>query len=70
MLRETIKQLAETLDPREFVRVHRSPIVNIGHVREILREGRSEGWVLLSNGHRLKMSKAGWHALLAAGRHA
>jgi two-component system LytT family response regulator len=70
MLRETIKQLAETLDPRKFVRVHRSAIVNIGYVREILREGRSEGWVLLSNGHRLKMSKTGWQALLAAGRHA
>ena len=68
MLRETIKQLAETLDPRIFVRVHRSAIVNIGHVREVIREGRSEGWVLLSTGHRLKMSKAGWQALLAAGR--
>src|ERR1700729_3509643 len=42
MLRETIKQLAETLDPRKFVRVHRSTIVNIEQVREILREGRSE----------------------------
>jgi two-component system LytT family response regulator len=69
MLRETVKQLADTLDPVKFVRVHRSAIVNIGHVREILREGRSEGWVLLSNEHRLKMSKAGWQALLAAGRH-
>lgn len=66
MLRETIKQLAETLDPSKFVRVHRSAIVNLGHVREILREGRNEGWVVLSNGHRLKMSKAGWQALLAA----
>jgi two-component system LytT family response regulator len=66
MLRETIKQLAETLDPRKFVRVHRSAIVNIDHVLEILREGRSEGRVLLSNGRRLKMSKAGWHALLVA----
>jgi two-component system LytT family response regulator len=68
MLREPIKQLAETLDPRKFVRVHRSAIVNIDHVSEILREGRSEGWVLLSNGRRLKMSKAGWHALLDATR--
>jgi two-component system LytT family response regulator len=68
MLRETVKQLAETLDPRKFVRVHRSSIVNIGQVREILREGRSEGWVLLANGHRLKMSKSGWDALLAATR--
>ncbi len=68
MLRETIKQLAETLDPRKFVRVHRSAIVNIAQVREILRGGRSEGWVQLASGHRLKMSKAGWDALLAATR--
>ena len=68
MIRETIKQLADTLNPRKFVRVHRSAIVNIDHVREILREGRSEGWVLLSTGHRLKMSKTGWQCLLAAGR--
>ena len=68
MLRETIKQLAETLDPGKFVRVHRSAIVNIAHVREILREGRNEGWVYLASGQRLKMSKAGWQNLLAAGR--
>jgi two-component system LytT family response regulator len=66
MLRETIKQLAETLDPRKFVRVHRSAIVNIDQVREILREGRSDGWVLLSNGRKLKMSKTGWQSLLDA----
>jgi two-component system LytT family response regulator len=70
MLRETIKQLAETLDPGKFVRIHRSAIVNIGQVREILRGGRSEGWVLLANGRRLKMSKVGWDALLAATRSA
>jgi two-component system LytT family response regulator len=68
MLRETIKQLSGTLDPGKFVRVHRSAIVNIDHVREILREGRNEGWVLLSNGHRLKMSKMGWQNLLAVSR--
>jgi two-component system LytT family response regulator len=68
MLRETIKQLAETLDPRKFVKVHRSAIVNIECVHEILREGRNEGWVLLSSGNRVRMSKAGWHNLLAASR--
>ena len=70
MLREPIKQLAETLDPHKFIRIHRSAIVNIDHVNEILREGRNEGWVLLSTGRRLKMSKAGWHALLEATRSA
>jgi two-component system LytT family response regulator len=68
MLRETIKELANSLNPKKFVRVHRSAIVNIDHVREILREGRNEGWVLLANGHRLKMSKAGWQSLLAVSR--
>lgn len=70
MLREIIKQLAETLDPRKFVRVHRSAIVNIAQVREILRSGNSGSWVQLAGGQRLKLSKAGWEALLAATRSA
>jgi two-component system LytT family response regulator len=68
MLRETIKQLSASLDPKRFVRVHRSAIVNVEHVREILREGRTEGWVVLANGQRLKMSKVGWQSLLASTR--
>ena len=68
LLREPIKQLAGTLDPGKFVRVHRSAIVNIAQVREIVREGRSEGAVVLHSGQRLKMSKVGWQALLAATR--
>ncbi|HEY4048960.1 MAG TPA: LytTR family DNA-binding domain-containing protein [Acidobacteriaceae bacterium] len=68
MLRETIKQLAATLDPGKFVRIHRSIIVNVDQIREILREGRGEGSVILANGQRLKMSKVGWQSLLAVTR--
>jgi two-component system LytT family response regulator len=68
LLREPIKQLAATLDPSKFVRVHRSAIVNLDHVREILREGQSEGSITLQSGHRLRMSKVGWQNLLAASR--
>lgn len=68
MLRETIKQLANTLDPGKFVRIHRSIIVNVAQVREIVREGHGEGAVILNNGQRLRMSKAGWHALVAVSR--
>ncbi|MBT9332451.1 LytR/AlgR family response regulator transcription factor [Paracidobacterium acidisoli] len=68
MLRETIRQLACTLDPKKFVRIHRSTIVNVDQVREIFREGRSEGSVVLLNGQRLKMSKTGWQNLLAVSR--
>ena len=68
MLRETIKQLASSLDPHKFIRIHRSVIVNVEHIQEIIREGQSEGSVVLTNGQRLKMSKAGWQKLLAISR--
>jgi two-component system LytT family response regulator len=68
MLRATIKDLAKTLDPRMFVRIHRSVIVNVTRVSEISREGRSEGAVVLSDGRRLRMSNAGWQNLLAVHR--
>ena len=65
MLRQTIKDLVQTLDPTKFVRIHRCAIVHVGRVSEILREGRTDGSVILANGQRLRMSKAGWQALLA-----
>jgi two-component system, LytTR family, response regulator len=65
MLRETIKDLSNTLDSAKFVRIHRSIIVNVEQVSEIFREGQSEGSVVLKNGQRLRMSKAGWQSLLA-----
>jgi len=68
LLREPIKQLAVTLDSTKFVRVHRSVIVNLDHVREIVRDGQGEGSIILQNGQRLRMSKAGWQSLLAASR--
>ena len=63
VLRETIKQLAATLDPKRFVRIHRSAIVNIEHVKEVVRAGRCEGWVVLSGGQKVKMSQLGWESL-------
>ena len=64
MLRETIKQLASTLDPLKFVRIHRSVIVNVDCLQEMVRDGQSDGFVVLNDGQRLKMSKAGWQKLL------
>lgn len=67
LLREPIKKLEAELDPSRFIRIHRSAIVNLNYIREIHRESRSEGWVLLSTGERVRMSTAGWQKLLAAG---
>ncbi len=61
MIRESIKELARRLNPEKFVRIHRSVIVNVDQVSEILREGS----VVLKSGQRLSMSKAGWQSLVA-----
>ena len=63
MLRQTTKDLAGTLDPRKFVRIQRSAIVNVNRVSEILHEGRSGGSVVLVSGDRIRMSKSGWQVL-------
>lgn len=64
LIRETIKQLEGKLDSKSFVRVHRSAIVNINYVRELHHEGRSDGWVILNNGTRIRMTRAGWQKLV------
>ncbi|MGB7281889.1 MAG: LytTR family DNA-binding domain-containing protein [Candidatus Acidiferrum sp.] len=65
LLRESIKALEAKLNPSKFVRLHRSAIVNIDHVREIHRDGSTEGWVLLSTGERVRLNKSGWQKLVS-----
>jgi two-component system LytT family response regulator len=66
LLRESIKELSSKLDPAEFVRIHRSVIARIDQVREIHRDGRTEYFVVLTGGQRLRMSKTGWQNFIAA----
>ncbi len=65
MLRESIKELTNKLDPAQFVRIHRSVIVRIGQVREIHRDGHADYFVVLTSGERVRMSKSGWQNLIA-----
>jgi two-component system LytT family response regulator len=67
MLRETITELEKNLDPQRFIRIHRSAIVSLDRIREIYREG-SEGSVVLTNGQKLRMSRAGRQKLIEAGK--
>jgi len=68
MLRESITDLSGKLDPRRFVRVHRSSIVNLDRVREIYRDGQTEGLVVLTTGTRIRMSRAGRQKLTEVGK--
>jgi two-component system, LytTR family, response regulator len=65
LMRESIAAMESKLDPSRFVRLHRSAIVNIDHVREIHRDGRAEGWALLSTGERVRLNRTGWKKLTA-----
>ena len=42
MLRESIADLSNKLDPKQFVRIHRSSIVNLDQIRKIYRDGQTE----------------------------
>jgi two-component system LytT family response regulator len=60
--RETLSGLAEQLDPRRFVRVHRSTIVNIDRVREIQPYFHGAYVLVLQDGTELRLSRARRHA--------
>jgi two-component system, LytTR family, response regulator len=65
LLRESIRALETKLDPKKFIRLHRSAIVNLDHVREIHRDGQAEGWVLLSTGDRVRLNRNGWRKIIS-----
>ena len=58
LLRETLSALEERLDPRRFVRVHRSTIVNVERIREIRSQSHGEHLIIMELGQRLTMSRS------------
>lgn len=58
ILRETMKDLEKRLDPRNFQRVHRSTIVNLGQVREVKPHTNGECFLVLGSGAQVKVSRS------------
>lgn len=50
LLRDTINSVESQIDPRIFVRIHRSTIVNMNRVKELQSWGKGEYRVVLHNG--------------------
>ena len=60
---KTMKYFENHLDPKKFIRIHRSFIVNTSQLAEIQQYGK-ESWILLTkNGAKLKISKSGYSVL-------
>jgi two-component system, LytTR family, response regulator len=57
MLRGTLQELEARLDPRHFVRIHRSRIVNLDRVQELHPWSHGDVQLVLVDGTRLMLSR-------------
>ena len=58
VMRVTMKELEEQLDPASFQRVHRSTIVNLDRVVKVCSHMNGEFYLALNNGASVKMSRS------------
>jgi two-component system, LytTR family, response regulator len=58
LLRETMAHLEERLDPRGFLRVHRSFIVNLKYVKEVRKEATGDSVVIMDSGHKVALGRS------------
>jgi two-component system LytT family response regulator len=58
VLRATMKELEEMLDPQVFQRVHRSTIVNLARVRSLRPHLNGECFLKLQSGQEIKLSRS------------
>ncbi|MBI2515798.1 MAG: response regulator transcription factor [Opitutae bacterium] len=58
LLRETMGRLEEKLDPKRFVRIHRSTIVNLDRVKKLSPSFAGEYAVILADGTKLRLSRS------------
>jgi two-component system, LytTR family, response regulator len=57
MVRGTLQELEARLDPRRFVRIHRSTIVNLDRVRELHPWSHGDYEVVMADGTKLRLSR-------------
>ncbi|WP_337169563.1 LytTR family DNA-binding domain-containing protein [Gemmatimonas aurantiaca] len=63
LVRESMQSLEDRLDPRRFLRIHRSVIVRLDRVEGLRRGAGGDGEVLLKGGGRLRVSRTRREAL-------
>lgn len=56
-MRSTLAHLERRLDPHQFLRIHRSIIVNVDHVKQIAPSNHGDSAVVLRDGTRLNLSR-------------
>ncbi len=57
LLRETMNEMEQRLDPSRFIRIHRSHLVNLDYIQEIQPGSHGDCVAILKNGVRLTVSR-------------
>ena len=57
ILRSTMKDLLEKLDASQFKRVHRSTVVNLDRIEQVVPHAKGEYFLTLAGGARIKVSR-------------
>lgn len=58
VVRATLREMEQRLDPQQFARIHRSTLVNISQVRALRPHLNGEYFLDLEGGHTLKLSRS------------
>ncbi|MGH7720155.1 MAG: LytR/AlgR family response regulator transcription factor [Gemmatimonadaceae bacterium] len=66
LVSQRMRALERALEGAEFVRVHRSLIVNVARIRELHRESDGSGTIVLHDGVRLRVARGRWDSLQSA----
>lgn len=64
LVRMTMNELEQKLDPQHFARIHRSTMVNISRVKEVTPDWHGEFEVKLVDGTNLRLTRTYRHRLL------
>ena len=57
LVRATLSELADRLEPSGFVRVHRQTVINARGVRQICRDGAGRALIHLACGHAVPVGR-------------
>ena len=63
LVAQRMHALERLLEGDAFVRVHRSLIVNVSRIHELIRDADGSGAIVLTDGVRLRVARGRWEAL-------
>ena len=58
VIRESLTHLMESLDPAHFIRIHRSTIINVNYLKEVISIGFGDIEVRMTDQEQLRVSKS------------